>query len=144
MFIGQYQHNLDSKGRIIVPSKFRDELHDTFMLAKGFDGCLNIYSLQQWGKMFEEIGKLPTTKKNARDYIRVLASSGIECTPDNQGRVQIPNFLSKPANITKECVIIGANDHIEIWDKGAWEAYYTDASNNFEEVAENLSELIND
>lgn len=144
MFIGEYQHNLDSKGRIIIPSKFREELHTTFILAKGFDGCLTIYSLQQWEKMFEEISKLPTTKKAARLYVRTLTSTATECTLDNQGRIQVPSFLSKPANITKECVVLGANDHIEIWDRETWNNYYTDASNNFEEVAENLSELIND
>ena len=144
MFIGEYQHNLDSKGRIIVPSKFREELHTTFILTRGLDGCLTIYSLKQWEKMFEEVDKLPTTKKAARQYVRMLTSTATECTLDNQGRIQIPSFLSKPVNITKECIVIGANDHIEIWDKATWEAYYTDASNNFEEVAENLSELIND
>ena len=144
MFIGEYQHNLDSKGRIIVPSKFREELHTTFILTRGLDGCLTIYSLKQWEKMFEEVDKLPTTKKAARQYVRMLTSTATECTLDNQGRIQIPSFLSKPVNITKACVVLGANDHIEIWDKATWEAYYTDASNNFEEVAENLSELIND
>lgn len=144
MFIGEYQHNLDAKGRIIVPSKFREELHSTFYLTRGLDGCLTIYSLKQWEKMFEEVDKLPTTKKVARQYVRMLTSSATECTLDNQGRIQIPSYLSKPVNITKECIVVGANDHIEIWDKTTWETYYTDASNSFEEVAENLSELIND
>ena len=143
MFIGEYQHNLDSKGRIIVPSKFREELHTTFILTRGLDGCLTIYSLKQWEKLFEEVNKLPTTKKAARQYVRMLTSTATECTLDSQGRIQVPQFLSKPVNITKECVVIGANDHIEIWDKNAWENYYVDASNSFEEVAENLSELLN-
>ena len=144
MFIGEYQHNLDAKGRIIIPSKFRDELHTTFILNKGLDGCLAIYSLNQWEKMIEQISKLPSTKKDARLYTRMIASTATECSLDNQGRIQIPSFLSIPANLTKECVVIGANDHIEIWDKATWDAYYLDASNSFEEVAENLSELIND
>ena len=143
MFIGEYQHNLDAKGRIIIPSKFRDELNSAFILTRGLDGCLTIYSLKQWDKLFEEVNKLPTTKKAARQYIRMLTSTATECTLDNQGRIQIPAFLSKPVNITKECVVIGANDHIEIWDKAAWEAYYETASESFEEVAENLSELLN-
>ena len=143
MFIGEYQHNLDAKGRIIIPSRFRDELHSTFILTRGLDGCLTIYSLDQWDKMFEEVNKLPTTKKAARQYIRMLTSTASECTLDNQGRIQIPTFLSKPVNISKECVVIGANDHIEIWDKQTWENYYQDASDSFEEVAENLSDLLN-
>lgn len=143
MFIGEYQHNLDSKGRIIIPSRFRDELNANFILTRGLDGCLTIYSLEQWNKMFEELNKLPTTKKAARQYVRMLTSTATECTLDNQGRIQIPSFLSKPVNIVKDCIIIGANDHIEIWDKDTWDSYYLDASDNFEEVAENLSELIN-
>ncbi|MBQ0035615.1 MAG: division/cell wall cluster transcriptional repressor MraZ [Firmicutes bacterium] len=143
MFIGKYQHNLDAKGRIIIPSKFRDELHSSFILNIGLDGCLTIYSLKQWEKVNEEINKLPTTKKATRLYVRMLASNATECTLDNQGRIQIPSFLSQPVNINKECVVIGANDHIEIWDKTTWENYYKEASEQFEEVAEHLSELIN-
>ncbi|MBQ9425310.1 MAG: division/cell wall cluster transcriptional repressor MraZ [Erysipelotrichaceae bacterium] len=142
MFIGEYQHNLDAKGRIIIPSRFRDELHNTFILTRGLDGCLTIYSQEQWEKLFTEINRLPTTKKAARQYIRMLTSTASECTLDNQGRIQIPSFLSKPVNITKECVVIGANDHIEIWDKATWESYYLEASDSFEEVAENLSDLL--
>ena len=144
MFIGEYKHNLDTKGRIIIPSKFRDELHATFILARGLDSCLTIYSLKQWEKLFEEVNKLPTTKKAARQYVRMLTSTATESSLDNQGRIIIPSFLAKPVNINKECVVIGANDHIEIWDKDTWDAYITDASNNFEEVAENLSDLLNE
>ena len=144
MFIGEYQHSLDAKGRIIVPSRFRDELHSNFILARGLDGCLSIYSLEQWDKMFQELNKLPSTKKAARQYVRMLTSTASECTLDNQGRIQIPAFLSKPVNIVKDCVVIGANDHIEIWDKDTWDSYYSEASDSFEEVAENLSDLLND
>ncbi|MBO7697797.1 MAG: division/cell wall cluster transcriptional repressor MraZ [Erysipelotrichaceae bacterium] len=143
MFIGEYQHNLDAKGRIIIPSRFRDELHNTFILTRGLDGCLTIYTLEQWEKMFVELNKLPTTKKDARSYLRMLTTRATECTLDAQGRIIIPSFLAKAVNIEKECVVVGVNDHIEIWDKKAWEDYYLEASNNFEEVAENLNELIN-
>ncbi|MBR4469887.1 MAG: division/cell wall cluster transcriptional repressor MraZ [Erysipelotrichaceae bacterium] len=142
MFIGEYQHNLDAKGRIVIPGRFRDELHSTFILTRGLDGCLTIYSMEQWEKLFEEINKLPTTKKAARQYIRMLTSTATECSVDNQGRIQIPQFLSKPVNISKECVVIGANDHIEIWDKATWDSYYLEASESFEDVAENLSDLL--
>ena len=142
MFIGEYSHNLDTKGRINIPSKFREELHSSFILARGLDGCLTIYSLEQWNKIFEEINKLPTTKKAVRQYTRVLTSNACECSLDNQGRILIPSNLSAPLNIKKECVIVGANDHIEIWDKNAWETYFEEANANFEEVAENLSDLL--
>jgi len=144
MFIGSYFHNLDSKGRIIIPAKFRDELSDSFILTKGFDGCLTVYSNKQWERLFEEVNKLPTTKKAAREYVRMLAGNASECELDNQGRIQIPSFLAAPAHIVKECAIIGVNDHIEIWDKDCWDKYYQDANENFEEVAENLNDFIND
>ncbi len=142
MFIGEYEHNLDAKGRIIIPSKFRDELHSSFILTRGLDGCLTIYSLEQWNKIFERINKLPTTKKAVRQYTRVLTSNACECQLDNQGRILIPTNLTAPVGIKKECVIVGANDHIEIWDKESWENYFNEANESFEEVAENLSDLL--
>ena len=142
MFIGEYYHNLDAKGRIIIPAKFRDELNGTFILTRGLDGCLSIYSTEKWEKIFEEINKLPETKKATRQYIRMLTANACECTLDNQGRILIPANLSGSVNITKECVVVGANSHVEIWDKATWNAYMDDASENFEDIAESLSDLI--
>ena len=142
MFIGEYYHNLDAKGRIIIPAKFRDELNGTFILTRGLDGCLTIYSTEKWEKIFEEINKLPETKKATRQYIRMLTANACECTLDNQGRILIPANLSGSVNITKECVVVGANSHVEIWDKATWNAYIDDASENFEDIAESLSDLI--
>ncbi len=144
MFIGEYNHNLDAKGRIIIPSKFRDALSQTFILTRGLDGCLNIYSTEQWDAIFAKLAKLPSTKKAARQYIRMLTARACECSLDNQGRIAIPQFLAKPVNIEKECVVVGANDHIEIWDKKTWEAYYAEASESYEDVAEELSELMSE
>ena len=142
MFIGEYYHNLDAKGRIIIPAKFRDELNGTFILTRGLHGCLTIYSTEKWEKIFEEINKLPETKKATRQYIRMLTANACECTLDNQGRILIPANLSGSVNITKECVVVGANSHVEIWDKATWNAYMDDASENFEDIAESLSDLI--
>lgn len=142
MFIGEYSHNLDAKGRLIIPSKFREELHASFILTRGLDGCLTIYSIGQWEKIFEEINKLPDTKKATRQYVRVLTSNASECMLDNQGRILIPSNLSRAVGIEKECVIVGANDHIEIWNKATWDNYFEEASKSFEDVAENLSDLI--
>lgn len=142
MFIGEYYHNLDAKGRIIIPAKFRDELNGTFILTRGLDGCLTIYSTEKWEKIFEEINKLPETKKATRQYIRMLTANACECTLDNQGRILIPANLSGSVNITKECAVVGANSHVEIWDKATWNAYMDDASENFEDIAESLSDLI--
>ena len=126
MFIGEYYHNLDAKGRIIIPAKFRDELNGTFILTRGLDGCLTIYSTEKWEKIFEEINKLPETKKATRQYIRMLTANACECTLDNQGRILIPANLSGSVNITKECVVVGANSHLEIWDKSTWNDYMDD------------------
>ena len=101
MFIGEYYHNLDAKGRIIIPAKFRDELNGTFILTRGLDGCLTIYSTEKGEKIFEEINKLPETKKATRQYIRMLTANACECTLDNQGRILIPANLSGSVNITK-------------------------------------------
>ena len=142
MFIGEYYHNLDAKGRIIIPAKFRDELNGTSILPRALDGCLTIYATEKWEKIFEEINKLPETKKATRQYIRMLTANACECTLDNQGRILIPANLSGSVNITKECVVVGANSHVEIWDKATWNAYMDDASENFEDIAESLSDLI--
>ena len=142
MFIGEYSHTLDAKGRLIIPSKFREELHTSFILTRGLDGCLTIYSLKQWEKIFEEINKLPDTKKNTRMYIRVLTSNATECSLDGQGRILIPDNLLKSVAIEKDCKIVGANDHIEIWNEETWKKYYEDAAKNFEDVAENLTDLL--
>ena len=141
MFIGEYTHSLDAKGRIIIPSKFRDELETNFYLTRWLDGCLAIFSSDQWSKIHEELSKLPSTKKAARQFTHMLFAKATECTLDNQGRIIIPPVLAKEANIVKECSIIGVNDHIEIWDKQAWEDYFKEANDQFEEVAEELTDL---
>ena len=144
MFIGEYQHNLDNKGRIIIPSKFRDELHDSFYLTKGYDGCLTIYSAEQWEKVLHRLSKLPSTKTNARKYLHVLTARASECVPDKMGRINIPDYLASDAGLNRECVVVGVNDHVEIWDKDRWNAYYAEASANFEEIAEGLEEIPDD
>ena len=138
MFIGEYSHNLDNKGRIIIPSKFREELHSSFILTRGLDGCLTIYSVEQWNKIFEKINKLPTTKKAVRQYTRVLTSNASECVLDNQGRILIPSNLSAPLGIKKECVIVGAHDHIEIWNTEIWNKYLSDNEPNIADIADKL------
>lgn len=142
MFIGEYSHNLDAKGRIIIPSKFREELQDTFILTRGLDGCLTIYSNEQWAAIFKKLSKLPSTKKAARQYIHMLTSRACECTVDKMGRIQIPSFLAEKVNIKKECVVVGVNDHIEIWDKATWNTYYDEASESYEEIAEELTDFL--
>ena len=142
MFIGEYHHNLDDKNRIIIPVKFREHLGDNFIVSKGLDGCLTIYTIKQWKKLLDEFSLLPKTKKDARIYIHMLTSKASECTLDKSGRIKLPATLVEDVKIEKDCAIIGVDDHVEIWSKSKWEEYYELGSKVFEEVAEKLSEFI--
>lgn len=138
MFVGQFLHNLDSKNRIIVPAKFRPKLGDRAIITVGLDKSLAIYTEEEWLKLQTRLLSLNTNESNARKYIRFLVASATECNFDNNGRVILPNNLLEYGNIQKELVIIGNLNHIEIWSKENWDDYYTNASKEFEEVAERL------
>jgi MraZ protein len=142
MFIGEYQHNTDAKGRLIIPARFRDELGQNVILAKGLDGCITVYTYPQWNEVLAQLKLLPNTKRESRMYVHTLTAKAAECEFDAQGRVLIPNSLLKEADIEKECVVVGVVDHIEIWSKPRWTAYYDRASASFEEVAEQLTEFV--
>ena len=141
MFMGEYQHKIDAKGRITVPANFRDELGETMIVTRWLDGCLAIYTEEQWKQVYENLKKLPSTKREARMYTHMIMSKAAECDLDAQGRIRIPTHLSEEANLTKDCVVVGVSDHVEIWDKERWDAYYAQASENFEDIAESLTEF---
>ena len=140
MFIGEYRHAIDNKNRMIVPSKFREELGDNFVLTKGLDGCIYAYSLDEWKKLEEKLKTLPLTSKDARAFVRFFFSGANETTIDKQGRSLIPINLIEYANIEKEIVSIGVSTRIEIWSKEKWDDY-NDANIDFEAIAEKMSEL---
>ncbi len=142
MFIGEYAHNIDKKGRIIIPAKFREELGDIIIVTRGLDGCLNVYTKQQWALIYEQLQKLPSTRKDARMFVRMMTSKAAECEFDNQGRVLIPSSLVSIAQLVKECVIVGAGNHLEIWSKENWEPMNEIAEASFEDLAENLTEFL--
>lgn len=142
MFMGEYRHSLDAKNRMIIPAKFRDELGNTFVVTKGLDGCLTVYTSSQWTKIIEQLEKLPTTKKEARQYVRYLTSKASECELDGQGRIQLPQVLVTAADIKKKCVVVGAADHVEIWSEERWNAYEEEAAESFESIAETLTEYL--
>ncbi len=142
MFMGEYRHSLDAKNRIIIPAKFREELGNTFIVTKGLDGCLTIYTENEWEKIIERLEKLPTTKKEARQYVRYLTSKASECEIDGQGRIQLPQVLVASAEMKKKCVVVGAADHVEIWAEERWNAYEEEASESFESIAETLTEYL--
>lgn len=141
MFMGEYQHKIDAKGRITVPANFRDELGETMIVTRWLDGCLAIYTEEQWKQVYENLKKLPSTKREARMYTHMIMSKAAECDLDAQGRIRIPTHLSEEANLIKDCVVVGVSDHVEIWDKERWDAYYAQASENFEDIAESLTEF---
>jgi MraZ protein len=142
MFMGEYRHNTDSKGRIIVPARFRDELGNLLILTKGLDGCITVYTPKQWERIIEQLYKLPNTKKESRMYIHMVTSKAAECEVDGAGRILIPQNLMDEAAIVKECVVLGVADHVEIWSSLRWKAYSEEASGAFESVAEELTEFI--
>jgi len=115
MLIGEYHHNIDEKGRLIIPSKFRDEIGNSFVVTRGLDGCLFVYSLVEWGKIVAKLKGLPFTKKDARIFTRFFLSAATVCEFDKQGRINLVNSLIEYAGLKKECVIIGVNDRLEIW-----------------------------
>lgn len=142
MFTGEYRHSLDAKKRLIIPAKFRDELGDTFVVTIGLDGCLTIYTDEEWLELASQLKTLPSTKKEARQYVRYIASKAQACEFDGQGRIQLPQSLLTAANIQKKCVVIGAIDHVEIWSEESWNQYDDDAGSSFENVAESLTEYM--
>ncbi|GIN57604.1 division/cell wall cluster transcriptional repressor MraZ [Lederbergia ruris] len=138
MFMGEYQHNIDTKGRLIVPAKFRDSLGESFVITRGLDQCLFGYPLDEWRQLEEKLKTLPMTKKDARAFTRFFFSGAIECEIDKQGRINLPTTLIGYAKLEKECVVLGVSNRIEIWNKGIWEEYFTESEESFAEIAENM------
>ena len=140
MLIGEYRHNIDDKGRLIIPSKFRDELGPEFILTRGLDGCLFVYSMDKWNNIISKLEKLPFTKKDARTFMRFFLSSATVCCLDKQGRININISLINYAKIQKECTIIGVNDRLEIWASEKLNDILNSNIDNFSEIAEGLFE----
>ncbi len=138
MLIGEYHHSIDDKGRIIIPSKFRYDLGEKFIVTRGLDKCLFVYSEQEWNKLVDRLKKLPFTKQDARNFLRFFLSGATECEFDKQGRINITSPLVSYADLKKDCVIIGVNDRLEIWAETGWNNFITSNSDNLSSLAENL------
>lgn len=141
MFIGQFEHSIDEKNRIAIPSKFREAFRGEVIVTKGLDGCLFLFPKAKWEQMATGIGQLPTTKSSARLYARLLLASASREDFDNQGRVVIPAFLRDYANLKGKVVITGLYDRVEIWDKNAWKQVEEKVDKDAGKIAEELSEL---
>lgn len=140
MFIGEYGHAIDAKNRIILPSKFREDLGDSCIMTKGLDGCLYVYPREEWAILEEKLKSLPLTSKDARAFVRFFFSGANEMTFDKQGRTLIPQNLMQYAGIVKEVVSIGVSNRIEIWSKEKWNDY-TESDINMDEIGEKMSQL---
>lgn len=141
MFIGQYLHSLENKGRLAVPKKFRQDLGQRLVISRGLDGCLFIFSLPKWQELAEKLTKSSLTKKDARAFNRFLTYSAAEVVFDKQGRVLIPEFLRNYAGIKNEVVVAGALDRLELWDKKRFDQYSQKIEKESEEIAERLGEV---
>lgn len=140
MLMGEFNHNVDSKNRIIIPSKLRESLGESIIVSKGLDGCLYIYPKNEW-KIFEEkLKALPMTNKNARTFVRFFYSGATEINPDKSGRALIPKSLMEYANIKNEVVSVGMIDKVEIWSREKWEEY-NDSKIDMDDIAEQMNEL---
>ena len=143
MLIGEFKHSIDSKGRITIPSKFREDLSDGFVMTKGLDNCLFVYPRSEWIKIEEELKSLPLANKNVGSFVRTFFSGATDANIDKQGRVLIPQNLRSHAliEIDKEAVIIGVSTRAEIWSSSSWDYYNNEEGLSYEEMAEQMAEL---
>lgn len=141
MFIGEYQHSIDPKGRLFIPARFREGLGSSFILTKGLDRCLFVYSHQEWAVMEQRLKSLPFTRADARAFARLFFSGAVECEVDKQGRILVPAGLREYAKLEKEVMILGVSTRVEIWSRAGWDHYNAEAAVSYEEIAEKLVDL---
>lgn len=141
MFIGEYKHNMDAKGRIAVPAKFRDELKEGAVVTKGLDNCLFLYSRESWNKLAEKIANLPVSQSKARAFSRLMLAGAMDLEFDSQGRITLPEYLRKFAKLDKKTIIAGLYDRLELWNEEDWNKYKEGTESESSETAEALGEL---
>ena len=141
MFIGEYSHSLDEKGRISIPAKFRLKLSEGLVLTRGLDGCLWIYPQEIWERLAERISGLPITQKDARSFSRLMLSGAVDLNLDKTGRINIPKYLLDYAGIKNKVAFAGMYDRIEVWPEDKWREFTKSMEEKSDEIAENLSEL---
>jgi MraZ protein len=135
MLLGEYQHSLDEKGRLIIPAKFREDLGENFVITRGLDNCLFAYPLSQWKVIEEKVKELPTSQAETRAFVRMFFSGAIEAELDKQGRIVIPQQLREHARIDRDVYVIGVSTKVEIWAKEIWSNYADQAEQSYEEIA---------
>lgn len=140
MFLGQYSHNMDNKGRVAVPAKFRSELKKA-VVTKGLDNCLFVYPKKEWEKLAEKLAALPVARANTRAFSRLMLAGAMEVEFDKQGRVILPEYLREFAGLGKNVIIAGLYTRLEIWDEAKWNAYKSETEKNSNDIAEALNDL---
>ncbi len=141
MFIGEYNHNLDEKGRLAVPVKFRNDLKKGAVVTKGLDGCLFLYTINEWKILAEKLSKLPISQSGTRAFARLMLAGAMDVQVDKQGRIVIPDYLRKYAGMKKKIVVSGLYNRLEIWDENSWEKYKRRTEKESEDIAEKLGEI---
>lgn len=141
MFIGEYSHNLDDKGRVAIPVKFRVMLKGGAVVTRGLDNCLFLYTKKEWQELAGKLAKLPISKANTRAFARLMLAGAMDVDFDNQGRVMLPEYLRKFAGLKKNLTIAGLYDRLEIWDESAWNKYKQGTEEKSADIAEALGEL---
>jgi MraZ protein len=141
MFLGEYQHALDNKGRITIPARFRELLGERFVATKGLDNCIFLYPLEEWKVIENKLHELPLTRADVRSFVRFFFSGASELELDKQGRAVLGSNLRNYAGIDKEVSVIGVGSRVEIWSTDKWESYNQDAEASYEDIAEKMVDL---
>ena len=141
MFIGEYQHNIDPKKRLALPSKFRKELGTKVVVTRGLDKCLFVYPIKTWKELAEKLGTLPMGESSTRSFVRLMLAGAVDSDVDSQGRILLPEYLKEYAGLDRAVTVAGLFNRLEIWDDAKWKEYRNKAEKNSDEVAEQLGKL---
>ncbi len=141
MFIGEYRHSIDEKGRLAIPVKFRGDLESGAIVTRGLDGCLYVYTSSEWQKLADKLAAMPMSQSNSRAFARLMLAGAMDVAIDKQGRVVLPEYLRAYAGIKKNLVVAGLYNHLELWDESAWDAYKRKTEKDSGDIAEQLGAL---
>ncbi|EKD56131.1 MAG: hypothetical protein ACD_58C00292G0001 [uncultured bacterium] len=141
MFIGEYNHTIDEKGRLALPAKMRGQLLDGAVVTRGLDGCLFVYTKSEWEKLAEKLANLPLTDANSRAFARLMLAGAMDVEFDKQGRILLPAYLREFANLKSKTIVAGLYSRIEIWNEETWKTYKEGTEKNTDEITKNLAEL---
>jgi len=141
MFIGEFNHNIDEKGRLAIPVKFRGDLAKGAVVTRGLDNCLFVYAMDEWQKLANKLSNLPISQAKARAFARLMLAGAMDVVPDKQGRINLPEYLRKYGGLKKEVIVAGLYNRLEIWDSATWDEYSKDTEQASADISEKLAEL---